>query len=105
MITASAGGTASAAHLWAQATEEPRRLIERLEPMARARVILLLLFIIILGAGLVLFAWLAGRMTRRLIRTPRDQRPPLDQDDWAAKPLVKLDEPDASAKSHGDGIE
>ncbi|MCA9165239.1 MAG: hypothetical protein KDA62_19740 [Planctomycetales bacterium] len=105
LTEATAGNVIQAAPIWAQSAEQPRRLIERLEPMMRARVILLLLFIIILGAGLLLFAWLAGRMTRRLIRTPRDHRPPLDADDWAAKPLVKLDDPDASARTHGDEIE
>jgi hypothetical protein len=76
--------------LWAQA-EQP--LLSRLTPHQRVRVMAALAVVVLLGLGLVLFAWWGARAVRRHYWRSCDarqtgRRPGLREDDWATKPLV-----------------
>lgn len=42
-----------------------RTLLQRLDPVTRARVLMALLGLVILGLGMVVLVWLAGRAARR----------------------------------------
>ena len=81
--------------LWAQ-TEQS--LLYRLAPHQRVKVMAALAVVVLLGLGLILFAWWGARAIRRhswrshdISQTGRGQR--LREDDWATKPLVS--EPDS----------
>lgn len=64
----------------------------RLSPEDRVRVLAALAALLILGFALIVFAWWAGRYTRRYMAGPRRgprasaHRGPSEQD-WASKPL------------------
>lgn len=82
--------TATCGLLWAQ-TEQP--LLYRLAPHQRVRVMAALAVVLLLGLGLILFAWWGARAVRRHYwRSHRSgQTGParnLREDDWATKPLV-----------------
>jgi uncharacterized protein YneF (UPF0154 family) len=68
-------------------------LIERLDPQTRARVILALAGLLLLGALLIGGTWLVFRMIRCRIRdheqiVEKQRRRAVNQDDWAKKPLA-----------------
>ncbi len=74
-----------------------RKLVfERMTPVQRAKVILGLTSVVLLGAVLVFTAWIAARAARRYIRSADELRRRatlVDVDDWARKPLIPpLDE-------------
>ena len=76
--------------LWAQ-TEQP--LLYRLAPHQRVKVMAALAVVVLLGLGLILFAWWGARAIRRHYWRSRDisrigRRRGLREDDWATKPLV-----------------
>jgi hypothetical protein len=82
------------------AAEGPIPLLERLSPELRAIVLMALAALVILGIGLVGFAWLGGRHVRRLAR----KRPPdrtREISDWDRKQPLKNqdDEIDDSSKA------
>jgi hypothetical protein len=82
--------------LLAQAADEAGErepLIERLDPPTRARVILALAGLVLLGALMIGITWLVFRMIRGRIRDHRrivekQRQRAVDADDWAKKPLV-----------------
>lgn len=68
-----------------------KRLFERMSPLQRAKMILGLTSVLLLGGFLVFCAWFGARAARRYIKTAdraRYRPTPLDIDDWARKPLV-----------------
>jgi hypothetical protein len=68
----------------AQASEP---LLLRLDPERRAKVLMSLVGLVLLGAALILLAYLGGRRLRRIAR----RRPALTSrghDDWYRKPLI-----------------
>jgi hypothetical protein len=82
-------GCVQAAWLWGQT---PRPLFFRLKPEDRARVLVALVGLVILGIVLVLLVSWGARVTRRYMRrAPSSERPPWDrlEDDWARKPLYQ----------------
>lgn len=83
------------ATLLAQAANDADRepLIERLDPQTRARVILALAALLLLGALMIVVTWLVFRMIRGRIRdhqriVDRQRQRAVDADDWAKKPLI-----------------
>lgn len=75
--------------------QQGRRLIERLDPPMRARVLAALAGLVILGLGMMALAWLGARMTRRYMARLDDRqasrRVPAVHDDWARVRLVPDD--------------
>lgn len=72
---------------------EREPLIERLDPQTRARVILALAGLLLLGALLIGLTWLVFRMIRWRIRdhqqlVEKQRRRAVNPDDWATKPLA-----------------
>lgn len=73
---------------------------KKLDGRTRARAMAALAGLVILGLGMLSFAWLGARMTRRYMKggEKKQKRPvdPIFTDDWASKPLsseerLKLD--------------
>lgn len=70
------------------------KVTRKLDGAVRARLIAALAGIAIFGFGIVLLAWLGGRMTRRTLQATAEQRQKyltaeqLTRDDWADKPLT-----------------
>ena len=82
--------TAVCGTLWAQA-EQP--LLYRLAPHQRVQVMAALAVVVLLGLGLILFAWWGARAVRRHYWRSHDISQTawgrgLREDDWATKPLV-----------------
>jgi hypothetical protein len=78
------------ARLWQPllaAEEQAETLLMRLDPQRRAKVLMALLGLVLLGVALVAIAYLGGRYLRRVIQQPVRSTRPRD-DDWAAKPLI-----------------
>ena len=76
------------------AAEEQQPLLKRLDPATRAKVLAALAALLILGFTMMVLVWLGGRFTRRYINLDsrrRDERTPLNPDDWAGKPLAGED--------------
>ncbi len=75
--------------------QQGRRLLERLDPAMRARVLAALAGLVILGLGMMALAWLGARMTRRYMTRLDDRqasrRVPAVHDDWASVRLVRDD--------------
>ena len=74
------------------------RLLERLDPLLRARVTAALLSLVILGLALVVFVWMGARMARRYAKSTgaaaeQARRRGAADDDWAGKPLASGDPP------------
>jgi hypothetical protein len=96
--------TAWLAGNWPALAEQGRRLIERLDPAMRARVLAALTGLVILGLGMMALAWLGARMTRRYM-TRLDSRQtgrstPSLQDDWARTRLFRDDLRDSGDSRH-----
>ncbi len=62
------------------------QLLERLPPLIKAKVLLALLGLVVLGLGMSLLIVLGGRYVRRLSRTGNAQTKPIN-DGWYRKPL------------------
>ena len=67
------------------AAEEP--LLHKLDPALRAKVIMALIGLVLLGLALVLLVLVGGRYVRRLARQRTGPMQP-GQDDWYRRPLV-----------------
>lgn len=72
------------------ADEPPSSLLTRLDPATRAKVLMALLGIVLLGVALVAFVVLNGRYFRRIARK-RWGPTELRQEDWYRKPLTPSD--------------
>jgi hypothetical protein len=97
---------AGAGILLAQAQEEPRRQIDRLDPATKAKALAALTGLVILMFGLMFLASLGARWARNYGRRTklsfeRRPQPSWDRDDWASKPLrpADVDETDSGAPS------
>jgi hypothetical protein len=81
--------------LWA-AGQQAEPLWTRLDPSNRARVLLALLVLVLLGSALILLVWLGGRYMRRVTAKPLAKvRPPDER--WYQKPLNPSDAPPGGA--------
>lgn len=69
------------------AAEKAETLLTKLDPANRAKVLMGLLALVLVGLGLVALAWIGGRRLRRVIKQPL---PPArrSEDQWYRKPLV-----------------
>ena len=80
-------GAISVAGLLAAAEQKSEPLLVRLDPESRAKVLMSLLALVLVGVGLVALVWLGGRHLRRIARqrlVPTREH----EDDWYRKPLV-----------------
>ncbi len=75
---------------WTNEKAEP--LLVRLTPVNRARVMLALLALLVVGLALIGLAIVAGRYVLREVRKSHGPTP-LREDDWYRKPLVPRDPP------------
>jgi hypothetical protein len=67
--------------------EQAEPLLMRLDPQRRAKVLMALLGLVLVGVALIVLAFLGGRYLRRVIKQPiRATRP--GDDDWSRKPLI-----------------
>jgi hypothetical protein len=82
------------------ANQRAEPLLVRLEPRQRAKVVMALLGLVIVGAGLVALAWLGGREVRRIARK-RPRATSTHEDAWYRKPLVPK-EPRAPDEREGE---
>jgi hypothetical protein len=85
-------GVLHAQIVFAQAAEQKKPLIERLDDPTRTKVLAALAGLVILGCLLLALVWMGARFTRRYMNSSPTyvppQRTPLDLDDWARKPLA-----------------
>jgi hypothetical protein len=70
LVAASRSAVSDAGTQLLATTERAKPLLLRLEPDERARVVLALVALVMVGALLVVIAWLGGRHVRRLARRP-----------------------------------
>jgi hypothetical protein len=77
----------AATHLLVEVEQKAEPLLLKLDPVSRAKVLMTLLGLVLVGIALVALAWLGGRHYLRITRRPL---PPTgeNQDDWFRKPLV-----------------
>jgi hypothetical protein len=87
----------SGAPLLLAAEEKARPLLLRLDPQNRAKVLMALLGLVLVGIGLVALTVMAGRQVLRIARTSHGPTRRYE-DDWHRKPLVpgEPDDPPAS---------
>lgn len=72
---------------WAAAEKQAEPLLTRLDPATRAKVLMALLGLVLVGLSLVALAWLGGRRLRQLASKPLPPTQP-KEDRWYRKPLV-----------------
>src|SRR3954447_3223805 len=77
------------------AEAEKRMLLMRLDPANRAKVIMSLLGLVLVGIALIALAWLGARRMRRVARTRHAPTFP-HEDAWYQKPLATPDRPSAN---------
>ncbi len=75
------------------AAVDTRPLIERLDEVTRAKVMMALVGLVVLGFGLVVLVWLGARMAGRHAQGPdggslASRGRGASEDDWWTKPLV-----------------
>ena len=80
-------------HCLAEETPTQQRLIDRLDPQTRGKVVLALAGLVMLGLLMMGLTWLTFRSLRRQFRNTdeiiqRQQVKP-DDDDWARRPLAE----------------
>ena len=77
--------------------QQAEPLLVRLDPERRAKMLMALVGVVLVGLGLVALAWLGGRRMRRITRKPL---PPTQhaQDSWYRKPLVPQEPQTPSAQ-------
>src|SRR4051812_49115004 len=89
----------STSHIWpwvlAAAEADKRMLLMRLDPENRAKVLMSLLALVLVGIGLIALAWLGARRMRRVART-RHAPSSAHEDAWYQKPLATPDVPTAN---------
>ena len=68
-------------------TTDGQSLLMRLEPANRAKVLMALLALVLVGLGLIALAWLGARHLRRIARLRSGPTSPRTED-WYHKPLV-----------------
>jgi hypothetical protein len=81
------GWATPAVRLLAAADQKAEPLLMRLDPVSRAKVLMSLLALVLMGIALVAMVWLGARHLRRIARKP--VRPTVEhEDDWYRKPLI-----------------
>jgi len=73
--------------VWLAAEKQAEPLLTRLDPATRAKVLMALLGLVLVGLSLIAFAWLGGRRLRQLASKPLPPTQP-HEDRWYRKPLV-----------------
>ena len=71
--------------------QQAEPLIRRLDPATRAKVLLALGAVVVLGVTMIVLVWLMGRATRRYMESgvpDSENKPGIQQDDWARTPIV-----------------
>jgi len=78
---------ASSHRLLLAVDKQAEPLLVRLDPERRAKVLMALVGVVLVGLGLIALAWLGGRRLRRITRQPL---PPSNcqEEGWYRKPLV-----------------
>jgi hypothetical protein len=69
------------------AAEQAETMLMKLDPANRAKVLMALLALVIVGLGLVALAWIGGRRLRRVIKQPLKPMRRFE-DQWYRKPLA-----------------
>lgn len=90
---------APAGQLLAAAEQKAEPLLVRLDPVSRAKVLMSLLALVLVGIALVATVWLGARHLRRIARKPLRPTQP-HEDDWYRKPLIP-NEPKAPGAHEG----
>lgn len=72
------------------AAEKAETILTRLDPANRAKVLMALLALVLVGLGLVALAWIGGRRLRRVIKQPLKPARRFE-DQWYRKPLAPQD--------------
>jgi hypothetical protein len=96
LLASSIAWAVPTARLLADADQKAEPLLLRLDPESRAKVVMSLLALILLGLALVAMIWLGARHLRRIARKrlgPAAEH----QDDWYRKPLVRHEPPSSGA--------
>jgi hypothetical protein len=70
----------------------------RLDPANRAKVLMALLALVLVGMGLMALAWIGGRRLRRVIKQPLKPAQRFE-DQWYRKPLAPQEPPPAPGDS------
>jgi hypothetical protein len=87
--------------LAAEAEKKPQPVWERLAPPDRAKLLMVLLGLVLLGLMLVVLVVAGGRYVRRLSRAGLEKTAPRD-DNWYRKPLVPAEPDDESPDDAAD---
>lgn len=69
------------------AAEQAETMLMKLDPANRAKVLMALLALVLVGLGLVALAWIGGRRLRRVIKQPLKPMRRFD-DQWYRKPIA-----------------
>lgn len=72
---------------WLAAEKQSEPLLTRLDPATRAKVLMALLGLVLVGLSLVALAWWGGRRVRQVASKPLPPTQP-NEDRWYRKPLV-----------------
>jgi hypothetical protein len=75
-----------------QVDQKAEPLLMRLQPVTRAKILMALLALVLVGIALVALVWIGARHLRRIAKTPLRSTRPHD-DDWYRKPLIPPDPP------------
>jgi hypothetical protein len=73
--------------VWLAAEKQAEPLLTRLDPATRAKVLMALLGLVLVGLSLVALAWLGGRRLRQVASKSLPPTQP-NEDRWYRKPLV-----------------
>ena len=84
----------SAGQVLADAEQKTQPLLVRLDPESRAKVLMSLLALVLVGVALVAMVWLGARRLRRIARKPLGPSSPRE-DEWYRK---RLDDTAAEAE-------
>lgn len=70
--------------------QQAEPLISRLDPQTRAKALLALGAVVVLGVAMIVLIWLTGRATRRYMRSAaaKPVKSHVEHDDWARTPIV-----------------
>jgi len=102
MVTGVVRGATSACiamAVWPLAVaEKTETVLTKLDPANRAKVLMALLALVLVGLGLVALAWIGGRRLRRVIKQPLPPVRHVD-DQWYQKPLAP---PESRSPGRGD---
>ena len=96
LATSLVAAWAASAPLLSAAEEKAQPLLVRLDPQSRAKVLMALLGLVLVGIALVAMTIMIGRQVLRMARTSHGPTP-RHEDDWYRKPLVPHEPEDPPA--------